>query len=174
MTSTEYSHEYNHAEETIRLGVHCNGPTREPRIRWQISNQSGEHGYIRLDGTNSVVRLEGGETAHLDGRQTSSIPAPQEVAEELNTAVKKLGTVVADSNRISADPTAFPSIIEEFERIGWEPERDVMWYWRDQQSSPRAYQIERGELIFRAQEWADKPCSKKELIQNYDLNEIRW
>jgi len=68
-------------------------------------------------------------------------------------------------------PTAFPSIIEEFERIGWEPERDVMWYWRDQQSSPRAYQIERGELIFRAQEWADIPCSKNDLIQSYDLTE---
>jgi hypothetical protein len=46
-----------------------------------------------------------------------------------------------------------------------------MWYWRDQQSSPRAYQIERGELIFRAQEWADIPCSKNDLIQSYDLTE---
>ena len=174
MTATEYSHEYNHAGETIRLGVHYSGPAREPQIRWQIGNQTGKHGYMRLRSQESTMYLEEDETAHLNNQETSDIPVPQEIAEELDAAVKKLGTVVADSNRISADPTAFPSIIEEFERIGWEPRRDVMWYWRDQQSSPRAYQIERGELIFRAQEWADKPCSKKELIQSYDLNVIRW
>ena len=169
ITDSTYEYEHSYLRKTVRLGVTCSGIAREPCICWQVGERSGERGYIRLDSSESVLHLEEDETARLDGQLVSEIPVPRETGKELKHAVEKLGSVVSDSNRITVDPSAFPPEVGEFERLGWEAERNVMWYWRDERSPPRAYQIERGELVFRAQEWADESCLKKELVQRHDL-----
>lgn len=172
MTVPEYSHEYVHAGETVRLGVHCAGVAREPRMRWQVGDRRGERGHVDLDRPEPVVRLEADETVRLDGKAMSAIFVPRGIADELHAACEKLGTVVAESNRIAADPAAFPAAIDGFERVGWEPARYVMWYWRDERSPPRAYQIERGELVFRAQEWVEPSSSKYDPVERDDLDTV--
>ena len=163
-----YSHTYEHGGETVRVGVHCSGPTREPRVRWQVGDQRGDRGYVRLSDDEPVIRLEDGETAHLDDGIVSTIPVPQHIGETLNAACEKQGTVTTGT-KIGTDPSAFPTEIAGFDRLGWEADRHVMWYWRDARSSPRAYQLEDGQLVFRAQEWANGEMSNQELIDQYGL-----
>jgi hypothetical protein len=170
MTISDYDHKYEYRDETVRLGVHCSGVAHEPRVRWQVGDWSGEHGYVTLDAPEPVVRLEEGETARLGERVVAELPVPRDIGAELKTACETLGIVVPESARIGTDPMVFPAEIDSFDRLGWEPARNVMWYWRDDQSSPRAYQVEDDELVFRAQEWADKPSSKEALTDDYDLH----
>jgi hypothetical protein len=165
--ASEY--EYEDTGATIKVRVHPAGATREPRVRWQVGDQRGDCGYVHYETADPVLRLEEGETAHLAGQLVSAIPVPREIGEALETEYEELGTVVPEGNRITADPTAFPAEIAGFDRVGWENERNVMWYCRGDRSSPRAYQIECGKLVFRAQEWANGPMSKQELINHYDL-----
>ena len=170
MEIDDHDYEYEYMGETVRLGLHCSGVAREPRVHWQVGGQSGEHGYIAPNAPEPVVRLEEGETARLGEYLVAELPVSHDIGEELKAACETLGTIVAESDRIGTDTAAFPTEIAGFERLGWESARNVMWYWRDVPSGPRAYQIERGELVFRAQEWAEESCSKKELIDQYDLN----
>jgi len=170
MATVEHDHEYTHAGEKVRLGVHRRGVAREPRVRWRVGEQRGERGYVHRNAPEPVIRLEAGETIRLGERLVAAIPVPHEVADELAAACEALGTVVAAGDRIGDDPAAFPAAIDGFERVGWEPARNVMWYWRDERTAPRAYQIERGDLVFRAREWAEESCSRAGLIERYDLD----
>lgn len=171
MPATKYSYEYAYAGETIRLGVSCSGVEREPRVYWQVGERNGEHGYVHLDTPEPVIRLEAGETVHLGEEMAAELPVSRDIAEALKEACETLGTVVSESGQIGTDPGDFPSEIAGFERVGWEFDRNVMWYWQDKQNDARAYQIERDELVFRAQEWADTTLSsKQELIDRYDLS----
>jgi len=169
MTAATDEYQYEHAGEAIQVAVHCGEVTREPRVRWQIDNQCGDYGYVNLDTVQPLIRLEEGETVDLAGRLVSAIPVPREIGETLERECQELGTVAPERNWICPDPTAFPPEIAGFDRVGWENERNVMWYCRGDRSSPRAYQIECGKLVFRAQEWANGPMSKQELINHYDL-----
>jgi hypothetical protein len=172
MATDAYDYEYEHAGETVQVAVHCSGATHEPRIRWQVGDYSGEHGYIHLDRRESILRLEEREMIRFQDQLVSKLPVPRSIGKALDDLVVKLGTVTVEDS--VTDPTAFPPEIDGFHRVGWENQRNVMWYWREEQSTPRAYQIENGELVFRAQEWADPVTSKRVLIDNYNItyNEI--
>jgi hypothetical protein len=163
--------EYEHAGETVRVAVHCEGVAHEPRVRWQVGDYTGTHGYVHLDTQKPVIRLEDGETALLQDRSVSEILVPRDIGETLNNQIEELGTIGDKTEHLATDPTSFPSEIDGFQRIGWEDQRNVMWYWRDERSTPRAYQIVDGKLVFRAQEWADPAASKRELIDRYELTE---
>jgi hypothetical protein len=165
-------YEYKHAGETVRVAVHCEGVVHEPRVRWQVGDCTGTHGYVHLDTQTPVIRLEEGETVRLQDRSVSEIPVPGSIGEALNSQVEELGTVGGKNEHLATDPTSFPSEIDGFQRIGWEDRRNVMWYWRDGRSTPRAYQIVDGKLVFRAQEWADPAASKRVVIDRYDLRNI--
>jgi hypothetical protein len=170
MASSEYDYEYGHLGETIQLGVGCAGVACEPQVRWQVGDRSGEHGYVSFDASKPVVRLEEGETARLGGQVVTELPVSRDIGEALQDAYETLGTIVPERDRIGTDPAVFPPEIADFERLGWESARNVMWYWRDDRASPRAYQIERGELVFRTQEWSDDANSQQELIDQYGLD----
>lgn len=164
-----YDYAYEHRGATVRVGVRRGGRTREPRVRWCVDDRCGERGYVDFGDAGPKLRLEGGETARVAGRRVSELPVPGELGAVLEDAREELGTVVAESARIEADPAAFPTAVGGFERAGWEAARNVMWYWRDGRSAPRAYQIERGELVFRAEEWIEGTDSKAELVEGYGL-----
>jgi hypothetical protein len=116
-----------------------------------------------------VVRLENGETAQLAGQSVSAIPVPREIGEQLADECERRGRVVPGGDQITTDPSAFPAEIAGFDRVGWEADRSVMWYSSGDRTTPRAYQIEGGELVFRAQEWANGRISEQELIDRYEL-----
>lgn len=166
---TQSGYEYDYGGETIQVAVHCGGDAREPRVRWQIGDQRGDYGYVSLQSAEPVVRLERGETVRFEGQEVSGIPIPQEIGQKLRAEYEEQGTVVVRGDRIATDPAGFPAEIAGFDRVGWESDRNVMWYSRERQSSPRAYQIEHGELVFRAQEWVGERLSDQELIDRYDL-----
>jgi hypothetical protein len=165
-----YTHEYEHAGETVRVGVHCDGTAHEPRVRWQIGDRTGEHGYVHLDRREPAIRLEEGETVRFQDRSVSEIPVPRSIGNALAERVEEWGSIVVGSERLTTDPTSFPAEIDGFQRVGWEDRRSVMWYWRDGQSTPRAYQIVNQQLVFRAQEWADPTVSKHALVDRYELS----
>jgi hypothetical protein len=162
-------YEYEHAGKTVQVAVDCEGVAHEPRVRWQIGDCTGTHGYVHLDTRKPVLRLEEGETARFQSRSVSEIPIPRDIGEALNNQVEELGTVTDENAILVTDPTSFPSEIDGFQRVGWEDRRNVMWYWRDGRSTPRAYQIVDGKLVFRAQEWADPAASKRAVIDRYEL-----
>jgi hypothetical protein len=169
MNSSTDDYWYEHAGATIRVAVHCGGASREPRIRWQVGDQDGEYGYVRLTTSKPVVRLENGETVQLAGQSVSAIPVPREIGEQLADECERRGRVVPGGDQITTDPSAFPVEIAGFDRVGWEANRSVMWYSSGDRTTPRAYQIEGGELVFRAQEWANGRISEQELIDRYGL-----
>ena len=168
MTTAGY--EYDYGGTTIRVAVHCGGDSREPRVQWEVSDRCGKYGYVDLRNGESTIRLERGETVRLAGEDRSAIPVPREIAEKLHTECEDRGTIVVKDDRVATDPAAFPSEIAGFDRVGWEADRNVMWYARDGLSTPRAYQIEDGELVFRAQAWAADRMSKQQLSDRCDLS----
>lgn len=165
-------YEYEHAGEIVRVAVHCEGVVHEPRVRWQVGDCTGIHGYVHLDTQTSVIRLEEEGTVRLQDRSVSEIQVPRRIGEALNNQIEELGTVKSENEQLVTDPTSFPSDIDGFQRIGWEDQRNVMWYWRDERSTPRAYQIVDGNLVFRAQEWVDPAVSKRALIDRYEITEL--
>lgn len=169
MVTDDYDHEYECAGETVRVAVHCGNTPYEPRIRWQVRDHNGERGYVQLDREEPVVRLEEGEIVRFQGQLVSEIPVPRSIGKALDDEVVERGTIAIEDKRLTTDPAAFPREIDGYHRCGWEEERSVMWYWRDEQPIPRAYQIESDELVFRAQEWADPVTSKRALVDRYDL-----
>ena len=152
MTSSTDDYEYEHAGTTIRAAVHYGGASREPRIRWQVGDQNGEYGYVRLTTSKPVIGLENGETVQLAGQSVSAIPVPREIGEQLADECERRGRVVPGGDQLTTEPSAFPAEIAGFDRVGWEADRSVMWYSSGDRTTPRAYQIEGGELVFRAQE----------------------
>ncbi len=128
MFSTEY--EYVHTGTTIRVAVQPSFPTHEPRVQWEVDDQQGDAGYIHLDTTEPVVRLEDGETIAFDGAVVAAFPIARRLGERLRAECERRGRVVATADRIGTDPTVFPAEIARFERVGWEAPRHVMWYLR--------------------------------------------
>jgi len=155
----------------VQLTVSCDNAAREPRVRWQTDDESGDHGGIRFRGSDAVLQLAEGESVPINGEQRASLPIPQDIAESVQAERERLETVVTDADApIGTDPSTFPKEIAGFERVGWEAERNVMWYLSDGWPEPRAYQIENGNLVFRAQEWDDLDSpSKADLVENHDL-----
>ena len=98
------------------------------------------------------------ESRMIDAEQRETITLPKQLASDLRDSLEKLGTV-AENGRLSSDPSAFPSTIQsdeihfgptEWEPVGWEPARKVMWYADTKNRFPeRSYQIEDGELVWR-------------------------
>ena len=95
---------------------------------------------------------------------------PREIGKQLADECERRGRVVPDGDQITTEPSALPAETAGFDRVGWEADRSVMWYSSGDRTTPRAYQIEGGELVFRAQEWADGRISKQELIDRYGLD----
>lgn len=108
-----------------------------------------------------------------------SISLPEDLATDLRDRLEQLGRI-SDPDRVSDDPTAFPETINdpdlplkpaEWAVIGWDKTTNIMWYelanfpstsegwaieWEEEQAqSPRAYQIEDGDLILRKHYWLD-------------------
>ena len=98
------------------------------------------------------------ESRSIDTEQRETIALPDRLAANLRDSLEELGTV-AESDQLCADPSAFPSTIysdeiyygeTEWEPVGWESARNIMWYADRQNRFPeRSYQIENGELIWR-------------------------
>jgi hypothetical protein len=174
MNGMNQGYEYEHGGTTVRAAVHCAGVVREPMVQWQVDDHGGDHGYVQLDAEVPVIRLEEGEIARLDGEMVSAIPVPRDIGEALKCSYEELGTVVPDDDEIGSDPEAFPVEVASFDLVGWEAGRNVMWYGREDRHSPRAYQIESGGLVFRAQEWVDGLMSKQDLIEKFGLVEPQF
>jgi hypothetical protein len=167
----------------IRIGTHCQNSASQPRVRWNIENTdlSGEDATVRVPPNRSDFampyatldvaepRLVFGkaedprpaikpEARMIDTEERETIVLPNQLAADVRDRLEELGTVI-ESNRVSSDPSAFPSIIRsdeiyfgptEWEPVGWEPARKVMWYAdRDNQHPERSYQIENSELVWR-------------------------
>lgn len=171
MTETHSTHEYAHTGTPVQLTVSYDNDAREPRVYWQAANESGDHGGIQFRGSDAVLQLAEGDSVPIGGEQRASLPIPRDIAESVQAERERLETVVTDDDApIETDPSEFPSEIAGFERAGWEADRNVMWYLRDDWPEPRAYQIENGDLVFRAQEWVDLDNpSKADLIGDTDL-----
>lgn len=98
------------------------------------------------------------ELRMIDAEERETIALPNQLAADVRDRLEELGTIT-ESSRVSSDPSAFPSIIHsneiyygptEWEPVGWEPTRKVMWYAdQDNRHPERSYQIESGELIWR-------------------------
>lgn len=98
------------------------------------------------------------ESRTIDAEARDTISLPHQLASDLRERLEALGSV-ADDDQLCADPSAFPTVIQssetdpvstEWEAVGWEPARKVMWYAdRKTDSRERSYQIEDGNLIWR-------------------------
>jgi len=171
MDEIDSIYEYTHRGVPITLSVSYENEAREPRVRWQVGTESGDRGRVQFRDGDPVLQLDDGDTVPVDGERRSLMPVPEEIAEAVRAERERLETITAgDDESICTDPSAFPKEIAGFERVGWETERHVMWYLSDDWSEPRAYQIENGNLVFRAQEWADlDDPSKDDIVDDRDL-----
>ena len=118
------------------------------------------------------------ETPHIFDEPRDSIELPNWVAHELREELCYLSQLNAGPS-VSRDPTAFPTTIQDsafcesltWTQSEWDADTNVMWYecssaledeehwspeWeREHMTSPHAYQIDDGDLIWRKHIYLD-------------------
>lgn len=137
-------------------------------------------------------RFEDSQLTLADGVY-DSITLPQRIGGALRDELEALGTV-RQGGSISDNPSAFPETITdpdlpyepaEWERLGWNQEECVMWYrltnypepgsteWDHQVvNSPRPYQIDDGDLIWRKFYVTGASGSAQEMMDRLELEDI--
>ncbi|WP_255171259.1 hypothetical protein [Natrononativus amylolyticus] len=192
--SYEYEIEIN--GHSVEFGIHYQNSICDPQICWRIDGgeSAGKWAQLKIPDTASHPPLEpyitlevadpqlvfgrlGDEYVIIGDEKRNSVPLPAELASELRDQLTHLGRV-SESDSVSDDPAAFPSLIRdpdlpvypvEWEVLGWDESTKTMWYelsnfplaseqwaieWEEQKAqSPRAYQIEDGDLLLRKHYW---------------------
>ena len=137
-------------------------------------------------------RFEDGQLM-LPDEVYDSITLPERIGGALRDELEALGTI-RRGDSISDDPSAFPESITdpglpyepaEWKRLGWNREDRIMWYqltnypkpgspeWDYQVvESPRPYQIDDGDLIWRKFHIVGTTGSPEELMDELELEDI--
>ena len=122
-----------------------------------------------------------------------SLPVPDRVGAALRDELEALGSCRI-SESVSSNPSDFPPVISDpglplepakWSRVGWDPDQQIMWYkltnWPDlgtveweheAVTSPRPYQIENGNLVWRKHHIIGARGSAEDLVEELGLERV--